>query len=166
MKVDPVTPKIVKQKEMAPVANLVNDIFNMGFGNASSQPQKPKQNINDILGLMDDLTMDQPSKSTNSNTMDKMFDSNLPAKTYDCYNKNNLLITLTTQSRVKGQQFSDILVIFGNSGSSGLNNVALQVAVPKTLKLLMQPATNSSIMPNGKETQLMRIENPSMVNLI
>lgn len=142
----------------------VVDIFNMGFdAPVTQQQQKPKQNINDILGLMNELSMDQPT-----NPIDDIFGTSSqptqhPSKSYPLYNKNGLIITLTSLARAPGQQFCDVLCTFKNNSQGEISAVVVQVAVPKTLKLMMQPASASVVRVGAEETQLMRIENPSMV---
>ena len=166
--VDPTTPKVFKSKDDLIKIEAQDDIYNMVFGNS----QKPATDSNDILGLMDNHSAyTAPQKPTSNTTaLDDIFGTPSQkineAKNYVCYSKNNLTITLTTQARPSGQQFCDILVQFSNSSVSEISNVGFQVAVPKTLKLLMQPASNSTIQPGRQETQLMRIENPSMVLLL
>ncbi|KAJ3134858.1 clathrin associated protein complex large subunit [Physocladia obscura] len=78
-----------------------------------------------------------------------------------CYEKNSLRIELAPERLENGQALS-ITAKFENTRFSGvITGLAFQVAVPKSLKLTMQPPSSTSISAGGSAVQIMRIENPS-----
>jgi len=153
-------------------SNVKNDIMNL-FGDSSSKSthaaaSKPSAAAN--MDLLGDIfgggnSLSKTSKPAASSTIDDLFGdmSTAPAtKSYTCYSKNNLLITLAP-TRVSGTSNLNIVAAFANTGSVAVDGLAFQVAVPKSLKLQMDPPSNSNILENGRETQALRIENPGKV---
>ena len=130
------------------------------FGTAAPiAASKPPVNNMDLLG---DLFGGGPSKppvvSQQSSNLDDLFGTTTQAqKAYTCYTKNNLLITLTP-TRIPSTTTCSIVASFSNSGSP-ISNLSFQVAVPKTLKLQMDPISSTTVSGNV-ETQVLKIENP------
>lgn len=163
--VDPLTPRAVRQKEIAPEQKVAqDDLYNMIFGDEPVKPN-PTQ-TKSPLSLLNDISA---KKEAHVQNMDDIFGSINeqinPSKTYQCFKKNNLIIQLITQPKSSNQTFLDIEATFTNQGQSQITGITLQVAVPKTLKLLMQPASNKNVNVGASETQLMRVENPSKVGI-
>ncbi|TPX51187.1 hypothetical protein SeLEV6574_g00447 [Synchytrium endobioticum] len=79
-------------------------------------------------------------------------------KEYTCYEKGGLKISL---SPAKDGTNVDVGVVFSNTAMSTLSGIVFQVAVPKSMRLQMQPPSSTTIMPGGGASQQMRIENPS-----
>ena len=77
-------------------------------------------------------------------------------KPKNVYDKGGLKIEFTTQPT--GSKF-DVSARFINSGSGALANFMFEVAVPKYLKLTMQPASSSSISAYGSASQSFVIVN-------
>lgn len=136
------------------------DLFGgLGLGGASkpSMTKQPASNQNTGVDLLGDLFGTGPAPtSQNSNITSTL-------KEYTCYSKNNLNITLTPQLRSTGTPYVDIIASFINVGTSPITNLVFQIAVPKSLKLLMQTASGYMVSGGGKETQVLRIENPGLV---
>lgn len=132
-------------------ADLLGDLF--GGGASSAPVTSPNMASNMNTDALADLFGGTPSSApTISN------------KSYTCYSKNSLLITLTP-TRIPGTDNLKIVANFSNSGSSPITSLGFQVAVPKSLKLKLMPISNSTVAPGSKETQNLQIENPSKVLL-
>lgn len=151
MNVSPSASIPVKSQVKAPVQSAANDLLGdlFGDGKSTSSTAPRPTSKSDPLG---DLFGSNISSSTKTATN----------KAYTCYSKNGLLITMVP-SRVPSSTKVDITAHFTNSGGSPISSLAFQVAVPKSLKLLMNPPSNTTISPGGKETQTMKIDNPSKV---
>ncbi|KAJ3262935.1 hypothetical protein HDU77_011580 [Chytriomyces hyalinus] len=128
--------------------DLLGDLF--GSGPVQSQPAAPSMSLFDSSASNDPFgsLLSSPSVPT--------------LKSYPCYEKNGLRIGLTPE-RLDGGLAISITAKFENLGMGGgaITGVAFLVAVPKSLKLAMQPPSATSIPPAGSETQVMRIDNPS-----
>ncbi|TPX69712.1 hypothetical protein CcCBS67573_g06774 [Chytriomyces confervae] len=128
--------------------DLLGDLF--GSGPVQSQPAAPS------MSLFDSSSSNDPFGSLLSSP-------SVPTlKSYPCYEKNGLRIGLTPE-RLDGGLAISITAKFENLGMGGgaITGVAFLVAVPKSLKLAMQPPSATSIPPAGSATQVMRIDNPS-----
>ncbi len=155
----------------------------LGLGGSSAPAAAPQATMatssgaNNLLGDIfgGSSSSAVPVAATASNPLDALFGA-APAqpavaapvasseKSYVAYKKNDLLITMAPHARAPGTPSVDILVTFSNEGFMGtISNLIFQVAVPKSMKLMMQPATGSSVSAGSKETQMMRVENSSLV---
>jgi len=81
-------------------------------------------------------------------------------KEYNCYHKSgfklDLIPTRESPTRIR------ILAKFTNvSLTDTLSNISFLVAVPKSLKLAMQPPTSTSLYAGASATQLLFIDNPN-----
>ena len=74
-----------------------------------------------------------------------------------CYENNGLIIML--QPLKESTSVTQLKATF--SATTEITNVLFQVAVPKTCKLAMQPASGTTVTPTTQITQLLRIENSS-----
>ncbi|KAJ3106069.1 clathrin associated protein complex large subunit [Phlyctochytrium planicorne] len=83
------------------------------------------------------------------------------SKSYQCYSKNGLTINLAATRESNGT----VLALAAGFESSGANisNLSFQVAVPKTLKLQMFPASGTSVSLGQTVSQNLKIENPSKI---
>jgi AP-1 complex subunit gamma-1 len=66
----------------------------------------------------------------------------------------------------KNPAIINIQVLFNNDGSQGtITGLQFQAAVPKSQRLQMATASNTTIEPSVTEKQMMRINNPQQVKL-
>ncbi|KAF8475303.1 Adaptor protein complex AP-1 gamma subunit [Russula ochroleuca] len=143
----------------------------------ASQPQKTT--AADILSLFDSPAPSASPQAAPPPAASSLFDlsptvitaapppkpatPNLPS--YNAYNKNDLVISLTPQRSTTQPGVVDILARFqvkGNVTATGLN---FQVAVPKTQQLQMQPMSRPDVNPGATETQQMRVTAPVGANI-
>lgn len=83
---------------------------------------------------------------------------------YEAYTKNGLRIHLVPSRDRKNPAIINIQVLFNNSGSQGtVTDLQFQAAVPKSQRLQMATASNTTVEPSGTEKQMMRINNPQQV---
>ena len=135
-------------------ADLLGDLFGGGASSKASAPvTSPNMASNMNTNALADLFGGTPSSAPT-----------ISSKSYTCYSKNSLLITLTP-TRIPGTDNLKIVANFSNSGSSPITSLGFQVAVPKSLKLKLMPISNNTVAPGSKETQNLQIENPSKVLL-
>ncbi|KAJ1551251.1 clathrin associated protein complex large subunit, partial [Nowakowskiella sp. JEL0078] len=130
--------------------DLLGDLFGPGPSSISPQPSqqaRPIQTSN--FSALDDLlgTTTTPQKPA--------------AIEQTAYEKHGLKITLAA-TRDTGDTMN-VATMFRNVGNGSISGVSMQVAVPKSLKLLLQPPSSTVIPQGGSATQLFRIENPSKV---
>jgi len=75
---------------------------------------------------------------------------------YPCYDGNGLHITIQTQRNAEGM--IQAIAKFRNTGAgSGLSNVGLQAAVPKSQKLQLLSISSTDLAPGAEATQAMRV---------
>ncbi|KAH9270457.1 hypothetical protein BSLG_001245 [Batrachochytrium salamandrivorans] len=131
--------------------NLLGDLFGgmggmggmSGMGGASNTMANP---LADLLGGGMGSSATSPAQS----------------KAYVCYEKHGLRITLTP-TRESATSLG-IVAQFYNIGSSGLiSNIFFQIAVPKSLRLAMQPSTSTQVEPGQTISQNVHLENPTKV---
>ncbi|KAL0098140.1 adaptin N terminal region-domain-containing protein [Phycomyces blakesleeanus] len=80
---------------------------------------------------------------------------------HQAYSKNGLTISFVPSRDRNNGSIINIQVHFQNNGSQGtISGLQFQAAVPKSQKLQMAAASNSTVDPNSTEKQLMRIHNP------
>ncbi|KAJ3333282.1 clathrin associated protein complex large subunit [Blyttiomyces sp. JEL0837] len=97
-----------------------------------------------------------------SNPMDDLFgglSGAASAKAYPAYEKNGLRVSLVPTREMNGAALS-VVARFESSGSV-VSGLSFQVAVPKALRLTMQPPSSTTISPGSSATQMLKIENPS-----
>ena len=133
--------------------DLLADIFGTSSPSQSSQPppQPPQQSsVNDILGLFNQQTSINDTNAKSETTVNVN-------NNYVAYDANGLLITLSpTHDNIK-PNIVNIKAVFSCSSDSNVENVNFQAAVPKSMKLQMQPISNPTISPNNPQTQLLRV---------
>ncbi|KAJ3017682.1 clathrin associated protein complex large subunit [Thoreauomyces humboldtii] len=172
--------------------NIMDLLGDMGMGAPAKLTVMPSQNNfstasnqNDLLGdLFGGGPVSAPSSSgfqpdikpfqTGKPSVDPLADlfgsglglGNAPSaipsspRSYPAYSKNNLQITLAA---VRSGNSLTVTAEMRNSGMTGLNGVAVQVAVPRTLQITMHPQSSDFIAPGGTATQGMKIDNPTQV---
>jgi AP-1 complex subunit gamma-1 len=119
--------------------NLLDDIF--GGGSAPPAPQA-SNGAGDIMGLFGGSSAPaQPS---------------FPEMT--AFEKHGLKINFSF-SKPGSPDTTEILATFGNGSGQPITGLSFQVAVPKFLKLSIQPASSNSVAPGGSATQSLAIAN-------
>lgn len=127
--------------------DLLADIFGTGGSNSPSMTAggaTEKSSVNDIMGL---YGQGAPAAD----------DSVKEHKTYTAYDANGLLIILAPTPDETKPNIVNIRATFTATGLVECENVSFQAAVPKSMKLQMQPISNSTVGPGGEETQLLRV---------
>lgn len=123
--------------------DLLGALGGLGLGSADATSKQPSVGgAGDILGLFDG------DSNNNNNKKDTV------------YSNNNIVINFTYEPSGNAN-VALITVTCSNNNRSFADNFVFQAAVPKTLKLMMLPASSSSIPPNGNVTQKMKIANPA-----
>jgi len=77
--------------------------------------------------------------------------------------KNGVRVTFESQIDPTNPTILNVRALFNNQLPSQVNELNLQVAVPKTQKIQMQPPASTTIGPFNNTQQLFRISNPSRV---
>lgn len=130
-------------------------------GNSQSQPRtvNPLESslnnnaADDILGIFGDSGGQLQSQNTNSNTNIKKSDM--------VYNNHNLKIRFMYEG-TDDPNVTMVNVISENNNTSMIDNFHFQAAVPKSIQLVLMPASGRIISPmGGTITQKMKISNPS-----
>ncbi|KAJ3208582.1 clathrin associated protein complex large subunit [Dinochytrium kinnereticum] len=151
------TPSVVPTtKAPASAADLLGDLF----GSTPAPSSKPAMDpLGDLLGGGAPKT--SPSFGAGSfGGLGSPISAATP-KAYQCYSKMGLTVTLMATKEMGGS----VIGVVANFESSGpaFSGLAFQVAVPKTLKLQMLPASGTSVSTSTPVTQSLKIENPSKV---
>ncbi|KAJ3227535.1 clathrin associated protein complex large subunit [Clydaea vesicula] len=147
----------------------ISDLFGeIGLGGKTTPATKKGQPNNmDLLGDLFNGGTNLSATSnpvSNNNMLDDLFGNSSasvqPAQKYTCYSKNNLLITMSP-IKING---TDLQITTTFSCSYGeISGLQFQVAVPKSLKLTMDPPSGTHVKMGKPETQMLKIENPNNV---
>jgi ADP-ribosylation factor-binding protein GGA len=92
-----------------------------------------------------------------------------PAPPANVYNKNGLVINLVFAKNPPHPSIALVVISATNSGAAPVTNLSFQVAVPKALKVKLQPASattvpvNNPMMGSQPVNQVMLIANPTKV---
>lgn len=87
------------------------------------------------------------------------------AQGYEAYTKNGLTVRLLPSRDRANPAIINIQVLFSNNGSQGvISDLQFQAAVPKSQRLQMNAASNTTVRPNTTEKQIMRINNPQQAS--
>ncbi len=78
-----------------------------------------------------------------------------------CYDRNGLKVTITALK--ESSTVAQFKAQFSSTNGSEISNILFQVAVPKSLKLIMQPASGNVVNASTQATQLLKVENPTKV---
>ncbi|CAO3629130.1 unnamed protein product [Cunninghamella blakesleeana] len=143
---------------------------------------------NSLLDLLGDMGSSSPSTNTGLNNMNDLtsslpqnnniniFSSGSPLSSpqqqqqnipgYEAYSKNGFLIHLVPSRDKSNPAIINIQILFFNNGSQGtITNIQFQAAVPKSQRLQLASASNTSVAPNTTEKQIMRINNPQQTTV-
>jgi AP-1 complex subunit gamma-1 len=132
----------------------------------SDQPSSPAPptGLDSLAGLSSSLNASSPTTSSPSMNSASLAQESIPG--YQAYTKNGLLIHLVPSRDRKNPAIINIQVLFNNDGSQGtITGLQFQAAVPKSQRLQMATASNTTIEPSVTEKQMMRINNPQQVKL-
>ncbi|TPX35074.1 hypothetical protein SmJEL517_g02482 [Synchytrium microbalum] len=127
-----------QQQSIDPLAGL--------FGPTPTPSSAPSRPIITAMPVAPVAAMASPSLATRQD--------------YICYDKSGLKITLSPTKDAMGMNV-DVGVVFANTSIATISAMVFQVAVPKSLRLQMQPPSSTVLPPGSSATQQMRIENPT-----
>jgi AP-1 complex subunit gamma-1 len=153
----------------APVATSNNLMDLLGGGETTTQqpssPAASNYGLDSLAGLSQNMP-GSPLSSMGSPAMSKPTQSSPAASGYEAYTKNGLTIRLLPSKDRTNPAIINIQVLFSNNGSQGIiNDLQFQAAVPKSQRLQMNAASNTTVQPNTTEKQIMRINNPQQVSV-
>lgn len=116
-----------------------------------------------------------PAAAPAPSTLDDAFDAPMgvtplgpvvhpPFTAFESPSGSGLRVTLQcSKPGGAGDSVTEITATYGTGGSAGLSNFMCQVAVPKTMKLTLRPASSATVPPHsaaqGGVVQTMRVEN-------
>ncbi|ORZ25506.1 adaptin N terminal region-domain-containing protein [Absidia repens] len=110
--------------------------------------------LDSLAGLSSSL-----DTTTTSPQQQQQQQQNIPG--YEAYTKNGLRIHLVPSRDRKNPAIINIQVLFNNNGSQGtVTDLQFQAAVPKSQRLQMATASNTTVESSATEKQMMRINNP------
>lgn len=158
---------------------------------APSAPATTSNNLMDLLGGETTTTTQQPTQSPAASNygLDSLagLGQNLPASNsslspvgspapasqspvsasgFEAYTKNGLTVRLLPSRDRSNPAIINIQVLFSNNGSQGvISDLQFQAAVPKSQRLQMNAASNTTVQANTTEKQLMRINNPQQTTV-
>lgn len=132
--------------------DLLADIFGTGSPapEAAAGTQPEKSSVNDIMGLFGQQSQQSEQSAA------EVANPTEPTG-YTAYDANGLLIILTPSVDTSKGNIINIKATFTCTGLVECENVSFQAAVPKSMKLQMQPISNSTVSPAKGEQQLMRV---------
>ncbi|KAJ3150988.1 clathrin associated protein complex large subunit [Geranomyces michiganensis] len=134
--------------------DLLGDLFGGGGASAMS-PQAPPLSSNPSAAAVDPLGDLFGSSGFGGGHV-----APAAAKSYVAYEKNGFRVTLGAK---RDGTAIDVNADMKNNGMSPLSDVAVQVAVPRSLQITMHPQSSNIIAPGGSASQKMRIDNPTKV---
>ncbi|OZJ06718.1 AP-1 complex subunit gamma-1 [Bifiguratus adelaidae] len=153
--------------------DLLADIFG-GSNPVPPQPQdesaimtpKPVSNGLDSLFDAPKSTSSTPrlfSPQKVSSPLEDLDASTTPAPSgHIAYHDGGLMILFRPSRDAQNPNIVNIEIVFHNDGSCGeLRDVGLQVAVPKSQRLQMLPASGTTVAVGVEQKQIMRVANPS-----
>ncbi|KAJ3169562.1 clathrin associated protein complex large subunit [Geranomyces variabilis] len=143
------------QSFYAPSAGNQNDLLGDLFGGGASalSPQVPPLSTQPSAAAIDPLGDLFGSSGFGGGPA-------AAAKSYVAYEKNGFRVTLSAK---RDGNAIDVSADMKNNGMSPLSDVAVQVAVPRSLQITMHPQSSNMIAPGASASQKMRIENPTKV---
>ncbi|KAJ3148989.1 clathrin associated protein complex large subunit [Geranomyces variabilis] len=143
------------QSFYAPSAGNQNDLLGDLFGGGASalSPQVPPLSTQPSAAAIDPLGDLFGSSGFGGGPA-------AAAKSYVAYEKNGFRVTLSAK---RDGNAIDVSADMKNNGMSPLSDVAVQVAVPRSLQITMHPQSSNVIAPGASASQKMRIENPTKV---
>lgn len=155
----------------APVSNS-NNLMDLLGGETATTPQPPQSpaasnyGLDSLAGLSQNLPTSNSSLSPVGSPAAAP-QSSTSASGYEAYTKNGLTVRLLPSRDRANPAIINIQVLFSNNGSQGvISDLQFQAAVPKSQRLQMNAASNTTVQANTTEKQLMRINNPQQVRKI
>ncbi|KAK5670787.1 hypothetical protein BDV3_005021 [Batrachochytrium dendrobatidis] len=155
--------------------NIMDLLGGIGFGSTPTNPMAGAtmgslSTKNTHTNLLEDLlggnTVTPAAMS--SSHMENLFGSSsvsvpatsLASRVYSCYEKHGLKITFTPTK--ESAVSTNIIAHFVNTSiSDTISNISFQVAVPKSLRLVMQPPSSTQVEPGQTAMQNVHLENPT-----
>ena len=129
------------------------------------QPTNTNYGLDSLAGLSQTLP-NSPSMGSPAPARSPAAPQSATANGYEAYTKNGLTIRLLPSKDRANPAIINIQVLFSNSGSQGvIHDLQFQAAVPKSQRLQMNAASNTTVQPNTTEKQMMRINNPQQVRV-
>ncbi|KAJ3127538.1 clathrin associated protein complex large subunit [Nowakowskiella sp. JEL0407] len=151
--------------------DLLGDLFGSGpaLTPASTMMTSPPISMSTTTTMMSStITTTTTTSATNYGGLDDLLGlggSTSPSSTptvdeLQVYEKNGLKITMSPK-REDGTNNIIVNTKFRNVGFDGgeIKNLSMQVAVPKTLKLQLQPPSSTVVPKGGTSTQMFKIDN-------
>ncbi|KAJ1660278.1 clathrin associated protein complex large subunit [Dispira simplex] len=134
----------------------------LGTGGGNVQPSSASSPLGDLLGGDGSIGNVAGSLSPSLDTPG-MTDVDTA---YEAYNKQGLRITLIPSKDTQKAQTVQIQVQFANQTSSGtFNDMLLQVAVPKSQTLFMNPPSATRLSPGETASQIFLVHNPTQAQV-
>jgi AP-1 complex subunit gamma-1 len=132
-----------------------NSVDLLGDLLGSSNTTNASNSTSSPINLMNSLTSPSLTSPTNS------LSNNVPTrKTYTAYDKNGLKLEF-----IPKQEPNNITVVKGtfSSSTSTFNQINLQIAVQKALRLQMNQPSGNSVSPGNNVVQFFKLLNPNKV---
>ncbi|KAJ3029593.1 UNVERIFIED_CONTAM: clathrin associated protein complex large subunit [Siphonaria sp. JEL0065] len=161
------------QPAVAAVHDLLDINFDLGPATAVPSTVSGGQNLAELFGgislvpTVATSSVGQPS--VGADLMSSLFSETTPTipkaptgELKQCFDKAGLKIYLAPTFPVGDKSVVDVTATFQNEGFSAVSNLSLQVAVPKILRLQINPPSSTFIPPSGNATQVMQIANPTL----
>ena len=138
------------------------------LSNSSSPPPSTQSNLNSIMDLFNTPAVSSPapvaaSQQSASSLLGGLGSAPVPPVApaaapvaAQVYNKNDLQITLQL-ARTADSTINIIARFKNQSFTDRITSVSLQAAVPKSMKLQLQPINGSDLDPDAEATQMMRV---------
>lgn len=165
-------PKATTEKSSAPPPSststssgldFMNELF--GSGPSSNPPPQQKTNTSNSVDLLSDLiglgTSSTPVAPVNQSTqsVQSILSGTIPP--FIAFQKNGLTITFNVLKQPSNPNITTVNVSFSNSQFSPMTNFEFKAAVPKYIKLQVNPPSGNVIAPNntGSITQVIKLMN-------
>ncbi|CAO3655145.1 unnamed protein product [Mucor hiemalis] len=148
-----------------------NNLMDLLGGETATTPQPPQSpaasnyGLDSLAGLSQNLPTSNSSLSPVGSPAAAP-QSSTSASGYEAYTKNGLTVRLLPSRDRANPAIINIQVLFSNNGSQGvISDLQFQAAVPKSQRLQMNAASNTTVQANTTEKQLMRINNPQQTTV-
>lgn len=145
--------------------NLLEDLFGSPAEKTTNGPTKSSA----LLDLLGDAPSTVAPKTDSLLDLGFSIDNQKPppvaavqkSTEYTVYDHLGLSILMTPQRDIAQSHVVNIHCKFVNKSGNEIQNLNLQVAVPKSQKLQLQPASSTILSPSDIVTQQLRILNPN-----
>ncbi|KAI9597660.1 AP-1 complex subunit gamma-1 [Syncephalis fuscata] len=137
--------------------SLITDIFGTTDSSSTSVASPPATSLLDQLG-----ESRQSIPATLSNATGLGIDLSTAPTTYTAIDKDGFQVILTPSKDGQNPNVLNVQVSFVNAGvGATVDQLLLQVAVPKTQKIQFLPVSSNTVNPGQTAQQMIRIANPS-----